>query len=107
MTPAELLIETAWHGVKVGIGTDGQLKLTGDRQAAEQWLPVIRAHKAELLALLSVRHRLWRVVRPDGSSASHSLTPSATLAEMMGWYPGCEIHPEPDSRRAAAHERAF
>ena len=96
MNAAELLIETTWHGVKVGVGSDGQLKLTGDRRAAESWLPEIRQHKAALIALLSESRRLWLVIRPDGTATSHSLNPPATLAEMQRWYPGAEIHPELD-----------
>lgn len=53
MNAAEILSELTEQGVKAALSLDGQIKLTGNRTAITQWLPEIRTHKAELLALLA------------------------------------------------------
>jgi hypothetical protein len=50
---ADILREISASGVELAIGETGNLKVTGDRIEVERWLPKIRAHKPELLALLS------------------------------------------------------
>ena len=87
---------TLLDGVHLYSDHDGNLKGRGDQGTIAARLPEIRAHKAELIALLTQPRRLWLVVRPDGTATSHSLNPPATLGEMQRWYPGAEIHPDHD-----------
>lgn len=49
---ADILNAVHAAGVELAIGETGNLKVTGDRVEIERWLPEIRAHKPELLALL-------------------------------------------------------
>ncbi|MFB1490873.1 MULTISPECIES: hypothetical protein [unclassified Thiocapsa] len=50
---ADILREVIAAGVELAINDTGNLKVTGDRIEVDRWLPEIRAHKSELLALLS------------------------------------------------------
>ncbi len=50
---ADILLAISAAGVELAIGESGNLKVTGDRIEIDRWLPEIRAHKPELLELLS------------------------------------------------------
>ena len=67
------------------------LRLKG--KAPAELLALARTHKAELVEALTPR-RLWLIRHADGSLASHSMTPPATLAEVAAWYPDATIEPE-------------
>jgi hypothetical protein len=53
MTAAALLSDLSTAGVAVHIDDAGLLKASGDQSALDRWLPEIRTHKAEILALLA------------------------------------------------------
>jgi hypothetical protein len=44
-------------GVQLAIGDTGKLKVSGDQSAVDRWLPEIRTHKPELIALLQGTHQ--------------------------------------------------
>ena len=52
MTPADVLGQCQQTGVVIGMDDQG-LYVRGDREAVNRLLPTIKAHKAELLALLA------------------------------------------------------
>lgn len=53
MTAAtELIRKARADGVELVV-RDGQLKARGDQQALDIWLPALRSHKAELLAMMT------------------------------------------------------
>ncbi len=55
MTPKEVLCTALSDGVSVAADGPVHLKITGDPQAIDKWLPAIREHKSALLAELSPR----------------------------------------------------
>lgn len=88
-------------GIRLSIGDNGKLKCAGDQAAIAQWLPEIRDHKSELVALLAANepapvHRRWLITRPNGTRFSLSRNPPCTLVDVTADYPGCTIAPEAD-----------
>lgn len=66
---------------------------TGDETPAldASWAPTLGVQRPD-----SPRHR-WLIWHRDGSVASHSFSPPATLAEVESWYPGAAAEPEPEA----------
>lgn len=97
MNAAALLKTIDQAGISLDLGDNGKLRYSGDQAAIAQWLPEIRTHKAELIEILTTRHRLWLITRPDGSRFSLSRTPPGTRAEIEHDYPCClvEVESEP------------
>ena len=52
MNPAHILERARADGVTLTLSSVGTIKATGEGAAVNRWLPVIRAHKAEILATL-------------------------------------------------------
>lgn len=52
MDAAEIIKEALADGLVVSLASDGGLDFEGQEQVADKWLPMIRQHKAELVALL-------------------------------------------------------
>jgi hypothetical protein len=52
MTPETIIREAQAEGVALALSPAGTIKATGDKAALERWLPVLREHKAGLLACL-------------------------------------------------------
>jgi hypothetical protein len=53
MTPAAIIREAAAAGVSLALSPAGTIKATGDQVAVNRWLPLLREHKAEIVALLA------------------------------------------------------
>lgn len=53
MTPAAIIRQATAGGVILALSPSGTIRATGGEAAVNQWLPLIRQHKAELLAELS------------------------------------------------------
>lgn len=108
---AALLFDLSAAGVKVRMDEQGTLKASGDQAALDRWLPEIRTHKAEILALLAandpepvINYRLFVITRPTSEAFTVSRNPPCTLAEIQGDYPGCTVALEPALPPAAALE---
>ena len=52
MTPATIIQQATADGVNLALSRAGTIKAAGSSDAVNRWLPVIREHKAELLAEL-------------------------------------------------------
>ena len=52
MTPAAIIKQAQADGVMLALSPTGSIKAVGNGVAVNRWLPVIREHKAELLAEL-------------------------------------------------------
>jgi len=52
MTPAAIIQQAQADGVTLALSPVGTIKAAGNGEAVNRWLPVIREHKAELLAEL-------------------------------------------------------
>ena len=103
MNALALLAETEKAGISLAATERGTLKYSGDPDALAHWLPEIRAHKAEILAMLAANDpepvktsRLYLVTQLDGAQFSLARNPPATLAEIERDYPGAVIEPIPD-----------
>ncbi len=49
MTPATIIKQASADGVTLVLAPSGAIKAVGNGDAVHRWLPVIRAHKAEIL----------------------------------------------------------
>jgi hypothetical protein len=52
MKPAAIIHQAAADGVSLTLISSGNIKLSGSRAAVNQWIPVIRDNKAELIEAL-------------------------------------------------------
>ena len=52
MTPAAIIKEALADGVNLALSPTGTIKATGEGAAVSRWLPVIREHKAKIMAAL-------------------------------------------------------
>lgn len=52
MTPAAIIKEAMADGVKLALSPAGTIKAIGEQVAVNRWLPVIRAHKPGIVAVL-------------------------------------------------------
>ena len=97
MSAAAVLAQLTEAGVT--LETDGdRLTASPAGRVTVAHRDLIRAYRPALVALLSSpehrRFRLWLIRHPDGSLASHSFCPPATLPEVRAWYPGAQIEPD-------------
>lgn len=57
MGPAEIIRGAHADGVKLALSPSGTIKAAGDGAAVNRWLPMIREHKAAIMALLTSPER--------------------------------------------------
>lgn len=55
MTVIEIIKSALSDGIILSINEAGKLKIEGDKQPIERWLPIIRENKTAILAALSPR----------------------------------------------------
>ncbi|MCL1860940.1 MAG: hypothetical protein FWG52_05325 [Proteobacteria bacterium] len=94
MTTATLLERILSGGVNVVLTDRGTVKLTGDDEAVERWIPVVRARKAELVEQLSRQEQAggavscwWRVRFADGGALDVFSPSGNTLEGIRRAYP--------------------
>lgn len=58
MTPQVIFERIAADGVRLVLTPRGTLKATGDQQAVNRWLPVIKEHKPGIVAVLQQREHV-------------------------------------------------
>ena len=120
MTAAAIIEHARADGVTLALDAAGKLKVRGIDAAVARWLPDVRQHKPALVLLLSgpgadrpavevavdtAPAYRYLIRHPDGSLASHSFSPAATLAEVRAAHPGAlsiEVEPNPVPEPAAA-----
>jgi hypothetical protein len=54
MTPAAIIERAAGDGVQLALSAPGKIKAIGDQATVERWLPIIRANKSDVVAMLTV-----------------------------------------------------
>jgi len=54
MTPAAIIRQAQADGVTLALSSAGSIKATGNGEAVNRWLPLIRERKAEVLAELKL-----------------------------------------------------
>lgn len=65
MTPATIIQQATADGVNLALSGAGTIKAAGSSDAVNRWLPVIREHKAELLAELQAANDAGYDALPD------------------------------------------
>jgi hypothetical protein len=98
VNPADLLLALESAGIRLGV-RDATLHASPRGALTAEIPATIREHRVELLALLTEPRRLWLVRLPDGSLASCTFSPAATLGAVRACYPTAHGI-EPDLRRA-------
>ncbi len=90
MTPATIIQKAMADRVTLALSPAGTIKAQGNGEAVNRWLPVIREHKAELLAVLRAGNdgdaELRHLVRTAGtfygfSDAEHVLALEIALSD--------------------------
>lgn len=66
MNVSEIMHHALADGVSVSLNGAGQVKITGDENMVNKWLPAIRDNKADILAAISPRlpGRTWTAGNP-------------------------------------------
>lgn len=105
MNAAALLHHLEAAGIALTV-TDGDLAIHGDRQIIEAHIADIRAHKAELVALVAAndpadppdteRYSTWLITLPNGERFSSMFCPPKSRAEVLALYPNADVEPEPE-----------
>jgi hypothetical protein len=75
MTGAAIIREAAADGVSLALSPAGTIKATGDQVAVSRWLPVLREHKAAILAELGRPEPLPRLPRGLGGYTTPGVPP--------------------------------
>lgn len=114
---AEVLHHLAAAGVRLEVQGDA-LHASPREALTDETRALIRSNKPALLEILSgtapspagdqapdtATSYRYLIHHPDGTLASHSFTPPATMAEVRGWYPGAlsiEVEPAPELAAAS------
>jgi hypothetical protein len=63
MKPAEVLERAITDGLTLSISSDEKIKIAGDQNIINEWLPLIREHKSEIVQLLKQELRHQRVLK--------------------------------------------
>lgn len=110
MNPAAIIRDAHADGVCLVLGKPGTIKATGDGEAVNRWLAVIREHKAGIIEALTTAAPpetwpAWRLHFPDGESLDVSFCPAVTQAGALSDYPDAiKADPVPERPRRAATE---
>jgi hypothetical protein len=80
MTPAAIIKQAQADGVMLALSSSGSIKAVGNGEAVNRWLPVIREHKAELLAELRAANDGAYEALPDPAAEARRQKVLAMLA---------------------------
>ena len=110
MNPAAIIRDAQADGVCLVLGKPGTIKATGDGEAVNRWLAVIREQKAGIIEVLTAAAPpetwpAWRLHFPDGETLDVSFCPAVTHAEALARYPqAIAAKPIPERTRRTATE---
>lgn len=74
------------EGIHLAFSLDGDLEVTGNKEAVEKYLPILRKRKAELIAELKDLHRL-----PAWCIGTNCMDFEVITLQRQGPTPGCII----------------
>ncbi|GHU18693.1 hypothetical protein FACS189475_04590 [Betaproteobacteria bacterium] len=104
MTPSTLIQNAQTDGVKLFLLPSGSVKATGDQEAVNRWLPIIRERKQEIIVALKTKPAQtsfrWLLHFADRDPLEVSITPAATT-EVLAQYPAA-VAAEPFTPAARA-----
>lgn len=83
MTPATIIQRAKADGVRLVLSSTGGIKAKGNGEAVNRWLPVIREHKAELLAELRAANDGAYEALPDPAAEARRRKVLAMLAAKL------------------------
>ena len=106
MNPNVLIENARAEGVSLAATDSGTIKVAGRGEIVRRWQPMLREHKADVLAVLlqaanDLRSRRWRVVYPGAIAIEVICYPDATRADLSALYPGAQARPLPEHPRRA------
>ncbi|MDP2867591.1 hypothetical protein [Methyloversatilis sp.] len=111
MNPAAIIREARADGVCLELGKPGTIKATGEADAVNRWLAVIREHKADIIEALNdaktepIVATRWRLKFAKGELLEVSYCPPATSAYALERYPhAIDAEPIPERPRRVATE---
>jgi hypothetical protein len=55
MTPATIIQTAKKEGLELSLSQNGNIKAAGDTETINRWLPIIRAHKSNIIPLLALQ----------------------------------------------------
>ena len=92
MTPATIVREAHAEGVRLALSPSGNIKATGNGEAVNRWLSVIREHKTEIIDLLSgdsvTISRWWRIRFVGRDPQEIHYCPAASQNQVIAEFPG-------------------
>ena len=77
MTPALIINQAELGGVCLALSESGELEAMGDQADVDRWIPVLREHKSEIVALLTQAAN-------DGAAPPTALATTPAEPESMG-----------------------
>ena len=84
MTPAAIIKEAMADGVRLALSPAGTIKATGNGDAVERWLPLIREHKPGIVAELRAANDTTYDALPDLAAEARRQRVLVLLAERPG-----------------------
>lgn len=95
MTPTAIIRQAQADGVTLALSSAGTIKATGNGEAVNRWLPVIREHKAELLAVVELARLIRLYADHHGfSTGDHDELMEVALRNVEGWLIYLRTQPE-------------
>lgn len=95
---AALLVDLTAAGISLSLTGRGTLRYQGDQCAVERWLPQIRQHKAELLALLAANPEPPPMTQEQRDGIREAVEERAAILEYEAGMP----RPQAEARAASA-----
>ncbi|MBK9520348.1 MAG: hypothetical protein IPO13_01705 [Rhodocyclaceae bacterium] len=91
MTPAAIIQSATADGISLSVSASGAIKAGGDPPKIARWMPVIREHKAAIIAALRVgagdtlakTSHGWLIHYADRKPVECYICPLVTHAELM------------------------
>lgn len=85
-TAAALLDQARTAGVTLRLAEPSRLTLRGDPKIVARWAPLLRPHRAWLLALLTEARPTWDIREPSGETWLSTFAPPQTMVEVLSRY---------------------
>ncbi|HUW37488.1 MAG TPA: hypothetical protein VMV91_09150 [Rhodocyclaceae bacterium] len=92
MNPATIIEQATADGVTLALSSSGSIKATGDPAAVNRWLPALREHKVDIIAMLvepanDSTSWGWVMHFPDREPVEIYTSPESSMAEVLRDFP--------------------
>ena len=109
MNATTIIRQAGADGVTLRLSPAGTLKVAGDQAAVNRWVPVLRAHKPDIIAEMKARPAAvatcwgWRLTLPSGDVVEVFAVPEMTHAEALAFdIRATDAHPIDGANRRPA-----